>query len=98
MDNFVRDLRYALRTLGGNPGFTTVAVVALALGIGVNTSIFSLYNAIALRPLPVKDPGRVVRLYRTTRGEFGANVLSYPEYKDYRDGNPVFSGLAAWAW
>jgi predicted permease len=98
MDNFVRNLRYALRTLGGNPGFTTVAVVALALGIGVNTSIFSLYNAIALRPLPVKDPGRVVRLYRTTRGESGANVLSYPEYKDYRDGNPVFSGLAAWAW
>jgi hypothetical protein len=50
MDNFVRDLRYALRTLGGNPGFTTVAVVALTLGIGVNTSIFSLYNAIALGP------------------------------------------------
>lgn len=98
MGNFARDLRYALRTLRGNPGFTTVAVGALALGIGVNTSIFSLYNALALRPLPVKDPGRVVRLYRTTRGESGANVFSYPEYKDYRDGNPVFSGLAAWAW
>lgn len=86
MGHFVRDLRYALRTLGGNPGFATVALGALALGIGVNTSIFSLYNALALRPLPVKDPGRVARLYRTTRGESGVSVFSYPEYKDYRDG------------
>ncbi len=98
MVNFVRDLRYALRTLRGNPGFAAVAVGALALGIGVNTSIFSLYNALALRPLPVKDPGRVARLFRTTRGEPGAGVFSFPEYTDYRDGNPVFSDLAAWTW
>lgn len=98
MGDLIRDLHYALRTLRSNPGFTAVAVMALALGIGVNTSIFSLYNALALRPLPVKDPGRVARLYRTTRGESGANVFSYPEYKDYRDDNPVLSGLAAWTW
>jgi predicted permease len=96
--NFVRDLSYTWRTLRNNPGFTSVAVLALALGIGVNTSIFSLYNAIALRPLPVKDPGRVVRLFPTTRGEPGEGVFSYPEYQDVRDRGTVLSGLAAWAW
>ncbi len=98
MGNFVRDLQYALRTLRQNPGFTVVAVVALALGIGVNTSIFSLYNALALRPLPVKDPGRVVRLFQTHAGETGAGVFSYPKYVDYRDRSSVLSGLAAWSW
>ena len=98
MGNLVRDLRYSLRTLRKNPGFTIVAVIALALGIGVNTSIFSLYNALALRPLPVKDPERVVRLFQTHSGEPGAGVFSYPEYVDYRDRNPVLSGLAAWSW
>ena len=63
--NFLRDLRYALRTLRNNPAFTTVAVAALALGIGVNTSIFTLYDALALRPIPVKDPERVIRLFRS---------------------------------
>src|SRR5579863_2858802 len=98
MGNFIRDLRYALRTLRNNPSFTLVAIVALALGIGVNASIFSLYNALALRPLPVKDPARVVRLFETHQGETGENVLSYPEYLDYRDRSTVFSGLATWAW
>jgi predicted permease len=98
MGNLVRDLRYSLRTLRKNPGFTVVAVIALALGIGVNTSIFSLYNALALRPLPVKDPGRVVRLFQTHAGESGAGAFSYPEYVDYRDHNPVLSGVAAWSW
>ena len=98
MGNFVRDLHYTLRTLRKNPGFTVVAVIALALGIGVNTSIFSLYNALALRPLPVKDPGRVVRLFQTHAGESGAGVFSYPKYLDYRDRSSVLSGLAAWSW
>jgi hypothetical protein len=75
-----------------------VAVIALALGIGVNTSIFSLYNALALRPLPVKDPERVVRLFQTHSGESGAGVFSYPQFVDYRDRNSVLSGLAAWSW
>lgn len=98
MGSFVRDLHYTLRTLRKNPGFTVVAVVALALGIGVNTSIFSLYNALALRPLPVKDPGRVARLFQTHSGESGADVFSYPKYLDYRDRSSVLSGLAAWSW
>jgi predicted permease len=98
MGNLVRDLQYTLRTLRRNPGFTIVAVIALALGIGVNTSIFSLYNALALRPLPVKDPERVVRLFQTHSGESGAGVFSYPQFVDYRDRNSVLSGLAAWSW
>ena len=56
------DLRYAVRTLRQNPGFTLVAVLTLALGIGVNTTLFSAFNAVALKPLPVSDPGSVVRL------------------------------------
>src|SRR5437016_14355305 len=62
--NFLRDLRYALRTLRNNPAFTTVAVAAVALGIGVNISIFTLYDALALRPIAVKDLERVIRLFR----------------------------------
>jgi predicted permease len=96
--NLFRDLSYTLRTLRKNPGFTSVALLTLALGIGVNTSIFSLYNAIALRPIPVKDPSRIVRLFQTTRGESGAGVLSYPQYEDFRDHGTVLAGLAAWAW
>ena len=98
MGNFIRDLHYTLRTLRKNPGFTVVAVMALALGIGVNTSIFSLYNAVALRPVPVRDPGRVVRLFQTHAGESGSGVFSYPKYVDYRDHSSVLSGLAAWGW
>jgi predicted permease len=98
MGSFVRDLHYSLRTLRKNPGFTIVAVITLALSIGVNTSIFSLYNALALRPLPVRDPGRVVRLFQTQAGESGEGVFSYPKYVDYRDRSSVLSGLAAWSW
>jgi predicted permease len=98
MGNFARDLHFTLRTLRKNPGFATIAVLALALGIGINSSIFSLYNAVALRPLPVKDPGRVIRLFRTTRGELGAGVFSYPQYADFRDRGGVLCDLAAWAW
>src|SRR5216684_4972232 len=98
MGNFVRDLHYTLRTLRKNPEFTVVAVIALALGIGVNTSIFSLYNAVALRPIPVRDPGRVVRLFQSHAGESGSGVFSYPKYVDYRDHSSVLSGLAAWSW
>ena len=95
-----QDLRYSIRTLRQNPGFAIVAVFTLALGIGVNTGIFTLLNAIALRPLPVADSGRVMSVYQSFRGKFGRNIrnsisyFSYPEYLNYRDNNHVFSGLA----
>jgi predicted permease len=85
-----RDSIYAWRQLRLSPGYTAIAVLTLALGIGVNTSIFSLLNALLLRPLPVPDPYRLVTLLR------GDNrPCSYPDYLDFRDHNQVFSGLAA---
>jgi macrolide transport system ATP-binding/permease protein len=95
-----QDIRYSARTLRKNPGFAIVAVLALAFGIGVNTGIFTILNAIALRPLPVADAGKVVSVYQSFRGKIGRNVngsinyFSYPEYLDYRDHNHVFSSVA----
>ena len=95
-----QDLRYSIRTLRKNPSFAVVAISALALGIGVNTGIFSILNAVALRPLPVADAGKVVSVYQSFRGKFGRNsrnsisYFSYPEYLNYRDNNHVFSGVA----
>lgn len=64
IETLARDFAYAFRMLGKNPGFSAVAILTLALGIGVNTTLFSTYNAVALKPLPVRDPGRVVRFER----------------------------------
>ena len=76
-----------------SPGFTAVAVLALALGIGVNTTVFTAFNAVALRPLPVREPDRLARVFRSTpRDAYGA--LSYPDYVDYRDRSRVFSDLS----
>jgi macrolide transport system ATP-binding/permease protein len=98
-----QDLRYGARMLLRNPIFTGVATLTLALGIGVNATIFTLFYSVALRPLPVKDPASVVNVYQTFSGENSRRVsgnrylLSYPEYMNYRDRTSVFSGLAAYA-
>jgi predicted permease len=94
----VRDLNYALRTLRRTPGFTVVAVLTLALGIGANTAIFTLLDQVLLRLLPVKDPRALVLL--TMKGKhygsnWGANAISYPMYKDFQAHNEVFSGMFA---
>ncbi len=86
-----------------HPGFAAVAILTLALGIGVNTSIFTLLYSVALRPLPVKDPAEIVNVYQTFEGgasrEVAGNIvlLSYPEYLNYRDKSHAFSGLTAYA-
>ncbi len=101
MSVFLQDLRYSLRLFRQSPGFALVAVLALAFGIGVNSAIFTLLNAIALRPLPVYKAGEVVTVYQVMQGLRNRNVhgsrafFSYPEYAAYRDQNHVFSGLAA---
>jgi predicted permease len=103
--NLWQDLRYGLRMLRSNPGFTTVAVLSLALGIGVNTAIFTLFYGLAWRPLPVKDPARIVNLYQSFSGDgqYGRRVngnwtmVSYPEYVNYRDRTHTLSGLVAYA-
>jgi predicted permease len=96
-----QDLRYSLRALLKHRNFTTAALLTLALGIGINTSIFTLLYSIAFRPLPVKNPDRVVNVYQILDGEFSRQVegnvalLSYPEYVNYRDRVGSLSGLAA---
>ncbi|MGH9734815.1 MAG: ADOP family duplicated permease [Candidatus Acidiferrales bacterium] len=99
-----QDIRFALRMLRKSPGFTTVAVLTLALGIGANTAIFSVTDQVLLRTLPVPNPQELVRLrspgpahgrYRTSFDSH-AGVFSYPMYKDLRDHSSVFAGLLAW--
>ncbi|MFN2594152.1 MAG: hypothetical protein ABR579_04600, partial [Actinomycetota bacterium] len=85
MRAFVRDLRYALRQLRANPGFTALAIVSLAIGIGAPTTIFTLVNATLLRPPPVRDVGRLVFGYQTDSGGSGFHSFSYPQYRDYAD-------------
>src|SRR6195256_1990969 len=103
MPALIQDVRYSLRMFRKNPGFAVVAVLALAFGIGVNSAIFTLLNAIALRPLPVRSASEVVTVYQMMNGLKSRNVhgshayLSYPEYTAYRDQSHVFSGLTAYA-
>jgi predicted permease len=95
------DLRYSMRALLKHRNFTVAALLTLALGIGINTSIFTLLYSVAFRPLPVKDPDRVVNVYQILDGEYSRQVegnvalLSYPEYLNYRDRVAGLSGLAA---
>ena len=94
LDDFVKDGSYALRTLRRNPAFATVAVLSVALAIGANTAIFSLVNAVLLRPLPVHEPERLVQITRLTPEGRPANV-SYPLFEHLRDNVQSISGSFA---
>jgi predicted permease len=91
------DLQYALRGMGRRRGFTLVAVLSLALGIGANTTIFTLLNGILLRPLAVYDSASLVTIYTVDPRISGNLPVSYLNYKDYRDHNPIFSNLALYS-
>src|SRR5690348_2579481 len=95
---FLQDLKYAVRLLGKAPAFTAVAVLSLALGIGANTTIFTLTKAIFLQAVPVKDPGRVVSLYSNAQSRKGPPQeylpTPYLNAVDYREKTNVFSGAA----
>src|SRR5215213_3737640 len=101
LTSIFHDLRYSLRALVKHRNFTVAALLTLALGIGINTSIFTLLYSVAFRELPVKNPKRVVNVYQTLEGEFDRQVegngllLSYPEYLNYRDRVTGLSALAA---
>jgi predicted permease len=95
MQTLWQDLRYGARMLRKQPGFTLIAVLTLALGIGANTGVFSLVNTALLRPLPIAEPERVFEITPLRPGA-KIGVTSYPGYKDYRDRNDVLEGLAAY--
>jgi putative ABC transport system permease protein len=95
LEDLWQDLRYGARVLRKSPGFTIVAVLTLALGIGANATIFSLANALLLRPLPVAEPGRVMSLYAVMPDGSRSGRFSWPDYVDFREQNDVFSGLTA---
>src|SRR5215212_6711199 len=95
MHTLAQDLRYAVRRLARARGFTLVAVVSLALGIGANTTIFSLVNALLLRPVQVPHPEQLATVHATDRNGRGFHSFSYLDYADYRDRNHTLAGLAA---
>src|SRR2546422_1049641 len=93
----IQDLRYALRALAKNPGFTLIVVLTLALGIGANTAIFSVVNGVLLTPLPYKDPSRLVVVWES-KGTASHNVVNPANYMNWHDRATSFSGLALLSW
>src|SRR5579872_2452071 len=100
MSSFRQDLVYGFRTLLRSPGYTAAALVSLGLGIGANTAIFTLTNAVFLHPMPVKDPGRVIELFTVDHATASSvpllnrTPISIPNFTDVREQSNVFSGLA----
>ncbi|HYP01332.1 MAG TPA: ABC transporter permease, partial [Pyrinomonadaceae bacterium] len=98
MNTFWQDLRYGFRMLWKSPGFTLVTVLALALGIGANTAIFSVVNTVLLRPLPYKTPDRLVWLWETSpQNDIPKEVASYPNFEDWRQQNQNFEAVTAFS-
>ncbi|MGZ4966993.1 MAG: ABC transporter permease, partial [Chthoniobacterales bacterium] len=96
MNAFLKDLQYAARMLLKNPGFSSIAIIALALGIGANTAVFSVVSAVLLRPLPLPQPEQIVAVWTAeTKRPEARNSFSYPDFADVRAQNQVFSATAA---
>ena len=91
------DIRYGLRSLVAKPSFTIIAILALALGIGANTAIFSIVNGVLLKPLPYKDPGKLVRIWEKWGG-FDHGSVSYLNFVDWRERNKSFEKMASYRW
>ena len=98
MESLFNDIRYAIRSILKRPGFSLIAVVTLALGIGANTAIFSVVNAVVLRPLPFKEPEKLLQVWEANYKR-GRNTIqaSYPNFADWRDQNQVFEQIAAYS-
>src|SRR6516165_8592880 len=106
MNSLVQDLRYAMRLLRKSPGFTLTVVITLALGIGANAAVFTLFDQVLLRMLPVQQPQDLVRFewngaFSGSMSSFGGdseghmNYFSYPMYKDLREQNQIFTDILA---
>lgn len=94
MHSLIQDIRFSLRRLRKSPGFALTAILTLALGVGANVVVFSVLNALVLRPLNIP---RARSVYQISRGHAGWDSQSYPDYADYRDRNTTFSNIAAYA-
>src|SRR5262245_47078113 len=97
MEALAQEIRQGLRTLLRSPSFSIIAVLALALGIGVNSSIFSVVNGVLLKPLAFREPGQLVRVWEKWGG-FDQGSCSYPNFKDWRERNQSFEKMAAYRW
>ncbi len=95
MQTLLEDVRYGLRTLRKNPGFTAVALLTLALGIGANTAVFSIVNGVLLNSLPFHDPDKLVVLFES-KPHFKEGSISYPNFLDWRRENHVFTSISAY--
>src|SRR5260370_921508 len=93
MMSFWQDVRYGLRVLGKNPGFTAIAILTLALGIGANTALFSVVNGVLLNPLPFPNPDELVAVY-TKSGTFQESSISYPNFLHWHKENHSFAALS----
>src|SRR5580700_8506765 len=97
MENLLQDIRYGIRTLGKNPGFTAVAILTLALGIGANTAIFSVVQNLLLRPLPYPQPESLVEIWNTYPPQVPRGGLSPGDYADWRREAKNFSEMGGYA-
>jgi predicted permease len=97
VDDLTKDVELGLRLLWRRPAFTLVALLSLAFGIGLNTTMFSVVNAVLFAPVPVQDPERLVEIYTSASAELPYLTTSYPDFLDLRAGTDVFSGLACHA-
>ena len=96
MNAFLQDLKLSLRLLSKKPGFTATAIVLLALGIGLNTAMFSVVHALALSPRPFVEPDRIVQLYtQNERDRADFRAFSFPAYRELRERRDIFSGVLA---
>src|SRR5262249_24604833 len=97
MQSVLQDVRYGARMLFKNPGFTITAILTLALGIGANTAIFSVVNAVLLRPLPYTEPQRLAAIYETNKQKAELrSAFSYPDFFDLRSQNTSFEQIASY--
>src|ERR1700721_2235814 len=94
METLIQDLKYAARVLLKSPGFVAIAVLTLALGIGANTALFSVVDGVLLKPLPFRNPDRIIALFEH-RLEFERASISYPNFLDWQRENRTFDALAA---
>jgi hypothetical protein len=100
LEGLWRDIRYGLRTLRRSPSFSATAVLVMALGIGASTSLFTIVRSVLLKPLPFRDPDKLVMVYEHYRSEtkYPYNVVAGADFHDWREKTHGFQDMAAWRW